>query len=486
MSDIFELDTSKYNKNELSSLLGLKKPYSIEDIDNKVSEMKKKLTADKNVDEKKKQEIYIFLNKVKQILIAEDELSETRASSHQIIKRDPEFSRKLNSVGKDASVGRHTIKRVVSIDSQMRNNYYNSSPTDFQLTLPTKIREVISMELVGFELPNTFYQISRNLGNHYFYLYWDTGITLRSVADMNNGPPLNFPITFAEWTAQLEGPGSGGFWFFISISDGNYNQVQIIFAINDAIRLATQSYIQVCQAAGSRPISPILGAPPLFVIDNHTLRSGFVLRDLILEPGSAAHRSPACKQTIKVAFNRILPSGIPTTIANAPILRNCLPSIDIGAIGGIMSKFGWILGFRLAEYTNKGGYSDLTTLIRDSSGMAYISEGLFNAWVQRYVYVVVDDFNKSANNFIIPILNKSLGAPNILARITLSPPDSWQGDGVSLATGGWDSTTKLRSYFGPVDISKLKIQVLDSFGRILNINNMNLSLCLNFVCLYDH
>ena len=100
--------------------------------------------------------------------------------------------------------------------------------------------------------------------------------------------------------------------------------------------------------------------------------------------------------------------------------------------------------------------------------------------------ICVDDFNKSANNFIIPILNKSLGAPNILARITLSPPDSWQGDGVSLATGSWDSTTKLRSYFGPVDITKLKIQVLDSFGRILNINNMNLSLCLNFVCLYDH
>ena len=485
MSDIFELDTSKYNKNELSNLLGLKKPFSLEEVDEKVSEMKKKLTADKNVDEKKKQEIYIFLNKVKQILITEDELSETQTSSRQIITRDPAYSRKLNSVGKDASIGRHTIKRVVSIDSQMRNNYYNSSPTDFQLTLPTKIREVISMELVGFELPNTFYQISRNLGNHYFYLYWDSGITL-TAGTMNNGPPLNFPITFADWTAQLEGPGSGGFWFFISISDGNYNQPAITIAINDAIRLATQSYIQVCQAAGSVAISPILGAPPLFVIDNHTLRSGFILRDLILGPGSAGPRSLACKQTIKVAFNRILPSGIPTTIANAPLLRNCLSSIDIGAIGGIMSKLGWILGFRLAEYTNKGGYSDMTTLLTDSSGMAYISEGLFNAWVQRYVYVVVDDFNKSANNFIIPILNKSLGAPNILARITLSPPDSWQGDGVSLATGSWDSTTKLRSYFGPVDITKLKIQVLDSFGRILNINNMNLSLCLNFVCLYDH
>jgi hypothetical protein len=484
MSDIFELDTSKYNKNELSNLLGLENPFTIEEVDDKVNEMKKKLTADKNVDEKKKQEIYIFLNKVKQILITEDELSYTHMSPHQIITRDPEYSRKLNSVGKDASIGRHTIKRVVSIDSQMRDNYYKSSPTDFQLTLPTKIREVVSMELVGFELPNTFYQISRNLGNHYFYLYWDTGVDLdlssASVAMAN----VNFPITITEWQKQIDGAGSGGFWFFISISNGNYNQEQITFAINDAIRLATQSYIQVCQGSSGGTIYPILGAPPLFVIDNHTLRSGFVLRDLALDPSGTFALS--CQQTIKVAFNRILPSGIPTTIANAPLLRNCLSSIDIGAIGGIMSKMGWILGFRLAEYTNKGGYSDMTTLITDSSGMAYISEGLFNAWVQRYVYVVVDDFNKSANNFIIPILNKSLGAPNILARITLSPPDSWQGDGVSLATGSWDSTTKLRSYFGPVDITKLKIQVLDSFGRILNINNMNLSLCLNFVCLYDH
>ena len=42
----------------------------------------------------------------------------------------------------------------------------------------------------------------------------------------------------------------------------------------------------------------------------------------------------------------------------------------------------------------------------------------------------------------------------------------------------------VRNYFGPVDIEKLRIQVIDEFGRVINLNNMDLSLSLTFVCLY--
>ena len=42
-----------------------------------------------------------------------------------------------------------------------------------------------------------------------------------------------------------------------------------------------------------------------------------------------------------------------------------------------------------------------------------------------------------------------------------------------------------RKYFGPVDINRLQIQLLDDHGRILDINNANYSLCLTFKTLYD-
>ena len=49
-----------------------------------------------------------------------------------------------------------------------------------------------------------------------------------------------------------------------------------------------------------------------------------------------------------------------------------------------------------------------------------------------------------------------------------------------------ENVIKKRNYFGPVDIQKLHIQVLDSFGRIINLNNMDMAIGINLTCLYDY
>jgi hypothetical protein len=42
-----------------------------------------------------------------------------------------------------------------------------------------------------------------------------------------------------------------------------------------------------------------------------------------------------------------------------------------------------------------------------------------------------------------------------------------------------------RKYFGPVNIQKLQIQLLDEYGRIINLNNMDYSICLTMETIYD-
>jgi hypothetical protein len=156
-----------------------------------------------------------------------------------------------------------------------------------------------------------------------------------------------------------------------------------------------------------------------------------------------------------------------------------------------MGKIGWILGFRLAEYTNDGGYADLKEIVTNNeknivSG-GYLSKGVYNAWVNRYFYIVVDDFNKNANNFIVPAYAESLGSANILARFSINPAISFNEGGYTIAmSDAWnDTSTKKRSYFGPVDIQKIHFQIIDSFGRVIDLNNMDCSFALNMVCLYD-
>jgi hypothetical protein len=42
-----------------------------------------------------------------------------------------------------------------------------------------------------------------------------------------------------------------------------------------------------------------------------------------------------------------------------------------------------------------------------------------------------------------------------------------------------------RTYFGPMDITRLHIRLLDAYGRILDMNGADYSFCLLFNVVYD-
>ena len=128
-------------------------------------------------------------------------------------------------------------------------------------------------------------------------------------------------------------------------------------------------------------------------------------------------------------------------------------------------KFGWLIGFRDGYYENN------TT---------YVSEGVINLIGPRYIYLVVDDFNNSVLDGFYGAFTSSIINKNILARISL------QGNVFDfLSKDNFNLITTPRQYFGPVDIQKLQIQLLDEYGRILNLNNMDYSFCLTFQTIYE-
>jgi len=128
-------------------------------------------------------------------------------------------------------------------------------------------------------------------------------------------------------------------------------------------------------------------------------------------------------------------------------------------------KLGWMMGYRAGFYENN------TT---------YISEGIVELTGPRYVYLVVDDYNNNVNDGFFGAFTSSILNKNILARISLS------GSIFNVvAKDNLNLITTPRQYFGPVDIQKLHIQILDEYGRVLNINNMDYSFCLTFQTIYD-
>ena len=128
-------------------------------------------------------------------------------------------------------------------------------------------------------------------------------------------------------------------------------------------------------------------------------------------------------------------------------------------------KLGWMLGFRNGIYTNNQNY---------------VSEGIIDMTGPRYMYLVIDDHNNNVNNSFYSAFNSSLLNKNILARISI------QSDSFSIfSENNLNLITTPREYFGPVNLQNLNIQLLDEYGRTVDLNNMDYSFCLTLATVYD-
>ena len=207
----------------------------------------------------------------------------------------------------------------------------------------------------------------------------------------------------------------------INIPDGNYNQTTIMNAINNQLSLAEYPFNQVNFAA-----------------------------NLTNQTGSG--------QTM-VGFSDL--SGNTVLELNFQADRNGLDDHSTP----LPLKFGWLLGFRNGIYVNN---------------LTYVSEGVIDVTGPRYVFLVVDDYNNNVNNNFYSAFNSSILNKNILARISLQ---SYTFN--ILEQSGLNITTTPREYFGPVNITGMTVQLLDEYGRILYLNNMDFSFSLNLATVYD-
>ena len=94
--------------------------------------------------------------------------------------------------------------------------------------------------------------------------------------------------------------------------------------------------------------------------------------------------------------------------------------------------------------------------------------------------------NDSTENCVYVV--KSLTIANVLARIStnaVSGDNFSNGLSFTNDTVTNDRSSRKRFYFGPVNISRLELQIVDELGRVIDLNNMDYSMALNLICLYD-
>jgi hypothetical protein len=214
--------------------------------------------------------------------------------------------------------------------------------------------------------------------------------------------------------------------FLIDIPDGNYDIESLQYYLNT-------TYFNESSLTENTPLKYIK-----FTIDPYTLKSSFSL--IYFEEDEEYE-----KEEKHIIFN-----------------LKFIENINQNA----MSTMGWILGFRLGTYLN---IEDCIT-----------SEGLFDGGGDRYIYVCINDFQYNNNNSNIVCFDKSILNEEVIAKIPMI-----NGKLSLIVNDNNQVLAKLRRYNGPVNISRLQIKILDKFGTVIDLNNMDFSFTLEMEILYE-
>ena len=126
---------------------------------------------------------------------------------------------------------------------------------------------------------------------------------------------------------------------------------------------------------------------------------------------------------------------------------------------------GWLLGFRQTQY-------DYVQTV--------VSEGLFDAIGDRYVYLSVEDYQYNTNVNNIVCLDKSYIDKSILAKIPTND------EKYALIIYDTDPLCKKRIYNGPVTLKKFHITLLDKFCRVIDLQYMDFSFTLEIELMYEN
>ncbi len=319
-------------------------------------------------------------------------------------------------------INRKTISKLLNIDSRFRNNYNTTLSTDYNISLPYEINNVIEMKLSDIEFPSTYYPFNDDYENNYF------------------------------WIRYLQGNGAQIF-LYIYIPSGNYYHTSFIKYIQDEFTR--------------------LGSDLLITFNlSYENNGGIGVGDGKLTIGINSETNVAAISEIELNFEgRKLP--------NEEIYNTSQKyTIDIVEQKEIIDEYyykkniidyktriGWMMGYRKPVYNN----SD-----------TQISEGILDILGPKYLYLILDDFNTSNNTNFFNSSEKTMLTDSIIARISI------KGYAFSI-----QSQTDLsiysepRYYYGPVNINKLKVKLIDEYGRIVNLNSMDFSFTLSLISIYS-
>ena len=152
MNNSMNLDVNNYSNDELCNLVNLTYPYNNEEVVRNCSRLKDDILRDGTLDSQDKYSVSEFINSVQSNLllslqtgVTEQEklltnkntsLTNTETTNSKDQSK-PMTTYEVSAIGGVVNpIAKNIIVKSLNIDTKFRENYYSSSSTDIQLTLP--------------------------------------------------------------------------------------------------------------------------------------------------------------------------------------------------------------------------------------------------------------------------------------------------------------------------------------------------------------
>jgi hypothetical protein len=420
--DELDLDINNYTINDLEIFFGLHtNPYTANDVETREYKIREQLLSSGQINKKFKRNLIDFLETARKWIINVKFPSKSYTTIPDNYSLDP-----LNNVPRSQVLPN---SRAVNVVQTPITHFVHTKNDDFYQGILNPLENRIISRCVNID--TRFREnIQKTLCSDFTI---QLPFKLQKVVSMHLSS-IELPMTyygiskhFGNYFFQCIITGVNGIVNkkIVQIPEGNYNASDFILAVNNALH----SGVDIFNAVE-------------FILDINSNGSG----------------------TGKVKF-RVIPTSIDATNISFIGLDFTTDLNGNYSTLELYTKIGWNLGFTQSIY---------------EGSLSYIADTVVEPSTIRYLFLAIEDFQHSANNHFVSAFEKSALNPNILARITMK-----NAYFTLLMENDLHIVTEPRKYFGPVDLQRFRVRLLDEYGRMVDMNGANFSFCLNFKLMYE-
>ena len=399
---------------------------------------------------------------------------------------------------------KNTINRFVNIDSQFRQytNGADSTATDYTLDLSDTLKNTLKLSLYSYQIPFSWYAIDTAYGNTCLWILDTSGNAIPVSV-----PPGNY--TQLEFTAQLNQSFSdAGFTFptvpvsynansgiiTLNLWDGSHNPIPS-FHINATTRILFYDFTGAlqcktsCRSSSNHFFNNTLGwlmgyRLPYINVDPSGNKASAILDlngvkylILVLDDYNQNHVNNSLVSISQYSNNLKIPSYY------SPDLPSTCIRPTPQQTGNLTELVAEETFLSVVESQPPNGLLIAGKYENDYTPTQVVLPSAPRTLTQAQLYTI-NEINKQNNN-LTKYLATAPTTSDILAIIPIKT-SSGVPTGSLLVEYSGSLQDSSRIYFGPVNIDRMAVKLLDDKGNVLNLNGSDWCFTLVCECLYQY